>query len=488
MGKFLRLFKQTITYGIATVFPRIISVILVRVHTDKSVISEVSEFGTLSLIFSYIILFNVILSYGLETSFFRFYNKEKNKKDVLNTAAVSILISSFLFASIFSIFKINISNFTGISTGYLSIIVWILVADALTVIPFAYLRLKGSAIKYSVVKIVNVIIYFSLNIFLLIFLKDLIGSYEMLESIYVENYEVAYIFIANLIASISSLLLLIPFYFEINYKANIELLKRMLAYGFPILISGLAFTINETFDKILLDFLLPASVAKIQIGMYAACYKLAIFMTLFSTAYKLAIEPFFFSEVDKKNSTNSYALVLETFIIIGSSMLVLVVVSLDVLKVIFIGNPEYWQAMYIVPIILLANFCLGIYQNLSVWYKVTDKTKFAAYISSFGAIITLLLNIILIPKFSFLGSAIATLLAYFTMALLSYYFGKKHYPIPYNLQKILFYLMLSISLSSISFYGFRDNLLVGISCVLIMNLVILLKEKRRIINLFKLIR
>ena len=262
MGKFLQLFKQTITYGIATVFPRIISVILVRVHTDKSVISEVSEFGTLSLIFSYIILFNVILSYGLETSFFRFYNKEKNKKDVLNTAAVSILISSFLFASIFSIFKINISHFTGISTGYLSIIVWILVADALTVIPFAYLRLKGSAIKYSVVKIVNVIIYFSLNIFLLIFLKDLIHSYEIFESIYVENYEVAYIFIANLIASISSLLLLLPFYFEINYKANIELLKRMLAYGFPILISGLAFTVNETFDKILLDFLLPASIAK----------------------------------------------------------------------------------------------------------------------------------------------------------------------------------------------------------------------------------
>ena len=262
----------------------------------------------------------------------------------------------------------------------------------------------------------------------------------------------------------------------------------MLAYGFPILISGLAFTINETFDKILLDFLLPASVAKTQIGMYAACYKLAIFMTLFSTAYKLAIEPFFFSEANTRNSANSYALVLETFIIIGSSILVLVVVSLDVLKVIFIGDPEYWQAMYIVPIILLANFCLGIYQNLSVWYKVTDKTKFAAYISLFGAIITLFLNIILIPKFSYLGSAIATLLAYFTMALLSYYFGKKHYPIPYNLGKIIFYLVLSISLSSISFYGFRDNLLVGISCVLIMNLVILLKEKTRIINLLKLIR
>jgi O-antigen/teichoic acid export membrane protein len=262
----------------------------------------------------------------------------------------------------------------------------------------------------------------------------------------------------------------------------------MLVYAFPILISGLAFTINETFDKILLDFLLPASIAKTEIGMYAACYKLAIFMTLFSTAYKLAIEPFFFSEADKKSSKQSYALVLETFVIIGSSILVLVVVSLDILKVIFIGDPEYWQAMYIVPIILLANFCLGIYQNLSVWYKVTDMTKFAAYISVVGATITLLLNIILIPNYSFLGSAVATLIAYLTMALLSYSIGKKYYPIPYNASKILFYILLSISLSSISFYGFRDNILVGIACIMVMNLVILVKEKRQIIKLFNLIR
>jgi|TARA_B100000609_G_scaffold188800_1_gene175275 O-antigen/teichoic acid export membrane protein len=306
--------------------------------------------------------------------------------------------------------------------------------------------------------------------------------------IYIENFQVAYIFIANLIASVMSLLLILPFYFEINYKANFKLLKKMLVYGFPILISGLAFTINETFDKILLDFLLPESIAKAQIGMYAACYKLAIFMTLFSTAYKLAIEPFFFSEADKIGSKKNYAMVLETFVIIGSSILVLVVVSLDILKQIFIGDTEYWQAMYIVPIILFANFCLGIYQNLSVWYKVSDNTKFAAYISSAGAIITLLMNIILIPKYSFLGSAIATLLAYFTMAFLSYLLSKKYFPIPYNSSKIMFYIIVSVSLSSISFYGFRENLLVGFLCILLMNLVILLNEKKRIMKLFKLIR
>ena len=485
MGKFLQLFKQTFIYGIATVFPRIISVLLVRIHTDKSVISEVSEFGNLSLIFSYIILFNVILSYGLETSFFRFYNLEKNKNDVVNTSSVSLIFTTIIFVALFGIFKSNISLLTGIDTGYLSIIVWILAFDVLTVIPFAYLRLKGKAIKYSYIKIANVLVYFSLNIFLLIFLKDLANDNTFLRKIYIENFEVSYIFIANLFASLTSLLLLIPFYFKINYRANFILLKKMLFYAFPILISGLAYTINETFDKILLDFLLPESIAKTEIGMYSACYKLAVFMTLFSVAYKLAVEPFFFSEAEKLNPKKNYALVLETYVIIGSSILVLVVVSLDLLKVVFIGDQEYWKAMKIVPIILLANFCLGIYQNLSVWYKVTDRTRFGAYISIVGALFTLIINIILIPIYGYLGSAFATLVAYLTMSVLSYFMGQKYYPIPYNNFKILFYISVAVFLSYISFYIFRNNLIVGITCVFIMNLVIYINEKSRIYNFLK---
>ena len=485
MGKFLQLFKQTFIYGIATVFPRIISVLLVRIHTDKSVISEVSEFGNLSLIFSYIILFNVILSYGLETSFFRFYNLEKNKNDVVNTSSVSLIFTTIIFVALFGIFKSNISLLTGIDTGYLSIIVWILAFDVLTVIPFAYLRLKGKAIKYSYIKIANVLVYFSLNIFLLIFLKDLANDNTFLRKIYIENFEVSYIFIANLFASLTSLLLLIPFYFKINYRANFRLLKKMLFYAFPILISGLAYSINETFDKILLDFLLPESIAKTEIGMYSACYKLAVFMTLFSVAYKLAVEPFFFSEAEKLNPKKNYALVLETYVIIGSSILVLVVVSLDLLKVVFIGDQEYWKAMKIVPIILLANFCLGIYQNLSVWYKVTDRTRFGAYISIVGALFTLIINIILIPIYGYLGSAFATLVAYLTMSVLSYFMGQKYYPIPYNNFKILFYISVAVFLSYVSFYIFRNNLIVGITCVLIMNLVIYINEKSRIYNFLK---
>ena len=485
MKKLVQLFKQTFIYGLATVFPRIISVLLVRVHTDKAILENVSDYGNLSLIFSYVILFNVILSYGLETSFFRFFNNDSNKEDVLSTSSISIIFTSFLFFALASIFKLEISEFTGIEPQYLTLVLWILVLDALVVIPFAYLRAKGNAIKYSIIKIINIIVYFSLNIFLLIFLKKLAINNSLLDQIYVPNHEISYIFIANLIASSVTLILLIPFYFNINYKLNINLLKKMLTYAFPILISGLAYSINETFDKILLDFILPESVAKNQIGMYAACYKLALFMTLFSTAYKLGIEPFFFKEAQEKSPQKIYALILEVFVILGCSLFLTVIVFADLLKIVFIGDPEYWQAMKIVPIILLANFCLGIYQNLSVWYKITDKTKFGAYISICGAIITVFLNIILIPNYGYVGSAVATLSAYLSMAIISYFLGRRHYPIPYKTSKLSFYIIFAVILSITSFYFFRGNIYIGITCLLLFNMTILIFEKSNIQLLIK---
>ena len=459
--------------------------LLVRVHTDKAILENVSDYGNLSLIFSYVILFNVILSYGLETSFFRFFNNDSNKEDVLSTSSISIIFTSFLFFALASIFKLEISEFTGIEPQYLTLVLWILVLDALVVIPFAYLRAKGNAIKYSIIKIINVIVYFSLNIFLLIFLKKLAINNSLLDQIYVPNHEISYIFIANLIASAVTLILLIPFYFNINYKLNINLLKKMLTYAFPILISGLAYSINETFDKILLDFILPESVAKNQIGMYAACYKLALFMTLFSTAYKLGIEPFFFKEAQEKSPQKIYALILEVFVILGCSLFLTVIVFADLLKIVFIGDPEYWQAMKIVPIILLANFCLGIYQNLSVWYKITDKTKFGAYISICGAIITVFLNIILIPNYGYVGSAVATLSAYLSMAIISYFLGRRHYPIPYKTSKLSFYIIFAVILSITSFYFFRGNIYIGITCLLLFNMTILIFEKSNIQLLIK---
>ena len=355
----------------------------------------------------------------------------------------------------------------------------------MVIIPFAWLRANAKPIKYAFIKILNVAINLGLNLFLLLWLKDLATESSLLASIYRPNFEINYIFIANLVASAVTLLIMLPFYFKITYTFNTNLWKQMIRYAFPVLIAGVAFSINETFDRILLDKLLPENIAKTEIGMYSACYKLGMFMTLFVTAYKLGVEPFFFSHANTENPKKNYARILEYFVIFGSVILLGVVVFADVLKVILIGDEAYWQAMLIVPIILLANLCLGIYHNLSVWYKITDRTKFGAYISVFGAFLTLLLNIWLIPKISYVGSALATLAAYASMMMISYYFGKKYYPIPYNLKKISVYLLLSIGLSAITFYGFRGNYVVGISALIVFLGLVFQLEKNDLKQLLK---
>lgn len=477
LNKLKLAFKQAIVYGVATVFPRVVSVLLVRLHTDKSVLENISDYGDLSIIFSYIILFNVLLSYGLETAFFRFFNSYKNKSSVVNTSSISILITSAIFLVLGLSFTDQISSFIGIRPDYLTLVIWILVLDSLVVIPFAYLRLKDKAIKYAMIKIFNVVVNVSLNVFFLIFLKNNHTENLTLGITYEDNFEINYIFISLLISSALTFLVMINFYFKIQYKIDFLLLKKMLKYSMPILLAGLAYSINESFDKILLDFF---NVEKAQIGMYAACYKLALFITLFSTAFKLGIEPFIFSSAQNSSAEKTYALILEIFVIFSSFILLVVVVFIDVLKFLFIGDSAYWEALYIVPVILLANLFLGIYQNLSVWYKVTDKTKFGAYISMFGAFITLSVNIILIPVYGYFGSALATFFAYFVMAIISYYLGQRHYPIPYNITKIINYILFSSALAFLSFYVLPGNYYFGVGILILFVLLILKFEKKTI--------
>lgn len=462
-----------------------LSFLLVRLHTDESVLKSVADYGDVSLIYSYFVLFNVILAYGMETAFFRFFHKEDNKAKVVGTSSISLIVSSVLFFVLALDFQNQIANVIDIKAEYINLVIWILLLDALVIIPFAWLRANAKPIKYAFIKILNVAINLGLNLFLLLWLKDLATESSLLASIYRPNFEINYIFIANLVASAVTLLIMLPFYFKITYTFNTNLWKQMIRYAFPVLIAGVAFSINETFDRILLDKLLPENIAKTEIGMYSACYKLGMFMTLFVTAYKLGVEPFFFSHANTENPKKNYARILEYFVIFGSVILLGVVVFADVLKVILIGDEAYWQAMLIVPIILLANLCLGIYHNLSVWYKITDRTKFGAYISVFGAFLTLLLNIWLIPKISYVGSALATLAAYASMMMISYYFGKKYYPIPYNLKKISVYLLLSIGLSAITFYGFRGNYVVGISALIVFLGLVFQLEKNDLRKLLK---
>jgi len=480
LGVLKTLYKQTFIYGLATVIPRMLSFLLVRLHTDKSVLQNVSDYGDVSLIFAYFVLFNVVLAYGMETAFFRFFNKEPSKDKVLSTSTISILGSSLGFLSLGLLFQQQIADLTHIHVNYIVLVIWTLFLDALVIIPFAYLRAQGKPVKYTAVKLTNVVVNLGLNIFLLVYLKALSVDNSIWDSIYIANFEVSYIFIANLLASAVTLLILLPFYFKVTYKIDTLLWKKMLRYALPVLVAGVAFSVNETFDRLLLERLLPEEIAKTSIGMYSACYKLALFMMLFATAYRLGIEPFFFSHSKTKGAEKNYAQVLELFVVFAAVILLTVVVFIDFLKALLIPNEAYWEAMAVVPILLLAYLFLGIYHNLSVWYKVTDRTKFGAYISVFGALITLVINGMFIAQFNYMASAVATLAAYFTMTLMSYYFGKKYYPIPYNLKKIVLYISLAILFSALSFYQFREEYLFGLGLIAVLLMIIWINEKSMI--------
>lgn len=486
MGIYKSLFKQTAIYGLATVLPRMFSFILVPLYTNPKVLN-VQEYGEVSVIFSWMVLFNVILAYGMETAFFRFYNSDNDKKSVIGTATVSIFWTTLLFLVGSLLFRNTLSNLSGIDVEYITYTIWILVLDALVIIPFSKLRAYQRPIVYALVKIGNVLVNLGLNIFFLLYLPKVALSDPdgFLASIFVDNFQIGYIFIANLIASFLTLFVLIPNYLHIQWNFDFQLWKRMMNYALPILVAGIAFAINETFDRILLDYLLPKNTAKIDIGAYSACYKLALFMTLFATAFRLGVEPFFFSHSKNEDAPHTYAMITKYFVIFGSMILLSVIVFSDILKMLIIRDESYWEAMKVVPLIILANFFLGIYHNLSVWYKLTDKTKMGAYISIIGAIVTLVLNFMLIKHFSYVGSAIATIAAYGSMMFISYVLGNKYYPIPYDLKKIGGYLVLSILFSAIYFYGFRENYFIGIGFLVIYFYFIYYNEKETLLRILK---
>ena len=473
---FRKLFKQTFIYGIATVLPRMLSFILVPLYTK---VMPPGSYGEVTLIFAWFAIFNVFLAYGMETAFFRFYTREDNKDLVVSTSVLSLLGTTAVFTAVALAIRYQLADFLNIDQTYINYVILILALDALVIIPFAWLRANERPGRYAAVKIVNVALNLGLNVFFLLLLPGLAAANpeSLLSLIFKEDFEISYIFISNLIASAVTLLMMGNLYFKISYRFSKDLIRQMLKYSIPVMVAGIAFTINEVFDRVMLAELLPADIAKSEIGKYSACYKLALFMTLFATAFRLGIEPFFFSHSSSENPRKAYAQITEYFVIFGSVILLSVVVFADVLKWLFVLDSAYWEAMPIVPIILLASFCLGIYHNLSVWYKVTDRTRYGAAISIFGAILTILINFSLIPHIGYYASAIATLAAYGSMMILSFLYGRKYYPIPYNMRKILFYSALSILFAGLSFYVFNRNLIVGSSLLLVFLFLVFRMER-----------
>ncbi len=474
LKKFL---KDTIIYGIAAVLPRAINILLVRLHT-QTLAADNYAINTDYYVFA--AYFSVVLTYGMETTFFRFFSKESKSSKVLSTAFISLLLSTIGFAILLFLLEDPLHSFLGLDLFVYRLLIATTLMDALAVMPFAYLRVSNKALKFTSFKLINILIYAFFNLLFLWYIPYAMENDMYVPSIFREWFtsypKVFFIFIANLIASSFTLLLLVPYYLKINYRFDKKLLVKMLYYATPILIAGIAFVTNENLDKLLLGNL----TSKTEMGIYAACYKLGVFMSLYIMAFRLGAEPFFFTHADKENAKETYAIIMKWFVVVGAFFMLFVVVFIDLFAGLLIGSKEYYAALEIVPWILLANLFLGMYHNLAIWYKLTDKTKYGMYFSIFGALVTVAANWFLIPIIGFMASAYATVAAYGFMMCLSYFFSRKHYRIPYETLRILVYTILSLAIALFSFYQCRGNMLFSIVSLIFYLGIILIFEKKQL--------
>ncbi|HAN18965.1 MAG: hypothetical protein A2X13_11780 [Bacteroidetes bacterium GWC2_33_15] len=482
MSQFKRLAGQTIIYGFGTVAPRLLNFLLLTPLYTR--IFDKTEYGVFTELYAYIVFLLVILTYGMETGFFRFAKSEKDFDKVYSTSIISLFTTSFLFIILSYIFSNNIATALDYSHNaeYIRWFCLIVSIDAFTSIPFAKLRYLGKARKFGVLKIVNVVINIGFNaIFFLVFPRIYSSNPDLVKYIYNPEMGVGYVFIANLIATVSTLIFLIPEIINIKLKFELDLLKRMLNYSLPLLVVGIAGTVNEVLDKILMKHLVrDPSTALEQVGIYGANYKIAVLMTLFIQMFRYAVEPYFFSRMNDKNAKEQYALIMKYFIIIGLFIFLGVVLFIDIIKY-FIGV-EFHSGLSIVPIVLLANLFLGILYNQSIWYKLTNLTKKGAFVAIIGAVITIGLNIALVPSMGYKGAAWATFLCYFSMIIISYFVGQAYYKMNYDIKTITFYFILSLGIYFINnFLNIKNvvfQLIINTAFLLVYVLIVIKKEKK----------
>jgi O-antigen/teichoic acid export membrane protein len=437
-----KLASQTAIYGLSSVIGRLLNYLLVPLYTRYFL---PAEYGIVTELYAYVAFLVIMLTYGFETAFFNFTKKEDNKEKVYSTAMFSLLISSVIFIILSIIYSNTISEWMGygIESRYVQYFAVIIGLDAISSISFAKLREEEKAVRFAVIRLLNIFSNIGLNLYFIVY----------------KGFGIEYIFIANLISSVITILLLMPEMFISKFNFDTKLWKKMAIYAFPLLIAGLAGMTNETIDRILLKKLLPnPEIAASELGLYGAFYKLSIIMTLFIQTFRYAAEPFFFSQHKSNDNKKVYADVMKYFTIIMIVIFLGVTMFYDFV-IGFLGEAYHDERGFlVVSILLLANLFLGIFYNLSIWYKLTEKTKYGAYLSIFGAIITLILNFVLIPIIGFVGSAIATLVCYFSMSVASYFIGKRHFPIPYNLKTIGLYIFNMLGIYFFIYFS-RENIL-----------------------------
>jgi len=489
MSQIKKLAKQTVLYGLSNIMAKMLNYLLTPLLSYLLIghSGQIAN-GNLAIIYASMTFINILFTYGMETTYFRFSNDEKiNRKNLFQTSMFSLILSTLFFTIILIIFKNAVAQLMVLEQAYyVNLMVLIIAVDTISIIPFAKLRQEEKPLKYAMVKVLGILITIALTVWFIVYSPAYIhNNPQTIYSHYLADYSTtALLLMANLFGSFFTFLLLIKEWQIFRFRFDFPLWKKLMKYSLPFVIIGLGGMINEVIDRIMLSRLFSGTIieAKAATATYNFSYKLAIFITLFIQAFKMAAEPFFFSKSTQKDAKEVYAKVMHWFVITLCIAFLFTALFLDAFKY-FIG-PEYRSGIYVVPILLAANVCLGIYYNLAVWYKVTDKLNYGIGITLFGAGLTLLINFYFIPVYGMQACAWATLICYASMMLLSYYFGQLHYPIPYHLKSIGFYVLMGAICFMVqqTTNHFTSNLMVRLSCGLILFFayLILVKSKEGI--------
>lgn len=474
---------QTAVYGLPSIIGRFLSYLLVPLYTYTFI---PDEYGKVTFIYAYVSFLNILFTYGMETSLFNFSRLEENKKRVYSTTLLSIISTSAFFIVVIVSFR---QYFAGLIhlPEHPEYVIWFAVflcADAICAIAFAKLRQLNKARKFATIKALNIIIYISSNLFFILLCPYIVKNpnsifHPIIQVVYNPKIGVGYILISNVIASVATLLILFPDMIKAGLGFDSALWKRMMPYAMPLVFAGLAGMVNETLDRVLLQYLLPLESRWQQGGIYSACYKLPMIVTMFVQAFKYASEPYFFANAKEKDFAKTFADIIKYFIIVCLLISLGTLLNLSWIKY-FVG-PKYWSGLGVVPILLLANLCLGVFYTLSIWYKLANKTIYGAYLTIIGAIITIVLDVYWIPRIGYIGCAWATLICYATVMVLSYFMSRKQMPVKYDFFRIGIYFALSLFLyflsTQINLNSKILTLLINNGLILIFVAVVYLMEK-----------
>lgn len=470
-----KLLGQTALYGLTTIvirlFPFILSPFIFNAFGPTAYAPYADFYSVAGII-------TVLLTHGMETTFFRFALDEKDDKKLISTAFFSVVFAALTFVVFALLFReqLAVAFKTPTQVHLLTILVLVLGLDAFSAMPFVILRKQERPIKFAAVKIINGVVNFCLVIFFIQVLPRFPAGIFGLK--YSPEFGIGYVFVANLVASAVTFILLFGEVFVARLKYfDISLWKKMIKYSWPIMIAGLAGIINETLDRQFIKFLLPDGIAQEQLGIYGGVTKIVTFVLLFKQAYVLGVEPFFFSHSKNENSGRTYARLMDVFITANCLIILFLTVNLSWLAPLYLNNPAYFIGIDILPILFIATLFLGIYLNLSIWYKLTDRTIYGAYISIIGAIVTIAINFYFIPRYGYWASTWATISAYFIMMMISMIWGQIKYPIPYNFFRNTVVILVTIIVGLAYYQNLKDNILLGNIIFLVLAIVFIVSQK-----------